>query len=229
MSILENHFYYGTISKLTGVFGSVFDNIKIKRKDNKVIIVPISYETKQMYTYKRDVDILTDETQIKILLPRLSFKLTGMQRDTTRTLNRLAPLVETDANREVALSIARQYNRVPYIFSYSLNVKTKTMDDMLQIIEQIVVHFNPSIKVIINDNLQLKNESTITIRLLDSGIESMFEGSFENEQILEATLSFELEGWLYMPTEQAKIIRKTTVNSIDIVTGEVLSSDVELP
>lgn len=229
MSILENHFYYGTISKLTGVFGSLFDNIKIKRKDNKTILVPIAYETKQMYTYKRDVDILTEETQIKIILPRMSFKLTGMVKDNSRLLNKHIPLIESGVDRTSALSVSRQYNRIPYTFSYILNLKTKTMDDLLQIIEQVVVFFNPSVKVIINDNLQLNNESAIIVRLIDSGIESMFEGSFENEQILEATLNFELDGWLYMPTEQAKIIRKTIVNSIDLNSGEILSTDIEVP
>jgi hypothetical protein len=229
MAVLENHFYHKTIATLTGVFGSIFDEIKIKRSDGKIILVPIAYAIKQRYEVRNSQNEDPSAARYKMQLPRLSFKLVGLRKDNERALNRNNMLVEQGVDRSTVNSLSSQYNRVPYVFSYQLNAKTKTMDDMLQIIEQIVVYFNPTLRVIVEDNPDLNQNSAITVRMTDAGIEDITEGMFESEQAIEATMNFELEGWLYMPTNTAKIIKKVTVNYLDDFTGEVLEKIVEVP
>ncbi|MNN87315.1 hypothetical protein D3C81_2048530 [compost metagenome] len=60
-------------------------------------------------------------------------------------------------------------------------------------------------------------------------MQDIFDGSFEDEQSLETTFSFDMDGWLYMPTATAKIITKVIVNVFDMDTKEHLETFVEVP
>ena len=228
MAVLENHFYHKTIMLLTGVFGSVFDELKIVRANGSVIKVPIAYGAKRKYNVRNDQNPDPGAVRYKMQLPRMSFSLVSILRDTTRSANKMYKLTE-NIDRANVLGVKSQYNRVPFLFTYSLAIKTKTIDDMLQLIEQIVVYFNPTLRVIVKDNPDLSYDSAITIKLLDTGVESISEGSFENEELIEATLQFELEGWLYMPTQTTKVITKSIINVFDMSTGEQLEHVVEVP
>lgn len=229
MRALESFTYHKTITQLTGVFGAVFNEIKIVREDGKVILVPISYAIQQKYDarLKQNADIQTS-LKYKNMLPRMSFKLVSWQRDNDRATSRYNQLIQ-QGDRSSVTSLASQRNRVPFKFFYEVNAKTKTVDDMLQILEQILVMFNPSVNVIVKDNKDLDATSAINIALLDSNMSDMFEGSFEDEQVLESTFSFALDGWLYMPTASSKIITKVIANLYDLSTNELLETIVEVP
>lgn len=229
MPVLQDHFYHKTIALLTGVFGSVFDEIKLLRSDGKLITVPIAYSVKRKYNVRNDQNPDPSTVRYKMQLPRMSFKLVGIQRDTTRIGNKMYPLVEA-VDRTQVTQVKSQYNRVPFKFTYMLSVKTKNIDDMLQVLEQILVNFNPTLKVIVKDNPDLGFDSAISIKLLDSGMDDISEGSFEGEEALESNMQFELEGWLYMPTRNAKVINKVIINMFDLGNpSEVLETLVEVP
>lgn len=229
MALLQEHFYHKTIALLTGVFGSVFDEIKLKRNDGTVITVPIAYAVKRKYNVRNDQNPDPNAVRYKMQLPRMSFKIVGIQRDPERIANKLYPLVE-NVDRSQVSELKSQYNRVPFKFTYMLSVKTKNIDDMLQIMEQILVSFNPSLRVTVKDNPDLDFGSSITIKLLDSGMDDISEGSFEGEEVLESNMQFELEGWLYMPTRNSKVITKVVVNLFDLGDpGEPLETLIEVP
>lgn len=227
MTILENHFYHKTISLLTGVFGSVFNEIKISRTGGKLILVPIAYSVKRKSEVRNDQNPDPNAVRYKMQLPRMGFKLTGLRRDSDRSLSKYAPLIKSGVDRSTVTQLPVQYNRVPYVFSYNLSVKTKTIDDMLQIIEQILVSFNPTLRVTVIDNPDLAQDSSVTIKLLESSIDDITEGTFDGEEVLESSLNFELEGYLYLPTISSKIIRKVTVNTFNFDGTELLATDVE--
>lgn len=223
--ILETYFFHDTIQLYVGIFGSVFDEIKIKR-GNKLVKVPIAYSMKKRYDVRNEQNPDPNAARVKMSLPRMGFALTGIQRDQTRVLNRLQTMI-TPGNRTTANSLSTQRERVPYIFQFRLDIKTKNLIDMLQIQEQILPYFNPSINVDVIDNPDLEMNSSIPIKLLSSsGIGDIFEGSFEGEEIIESTLEFELEGYLYMPTNNSKIIKKVTVNYFDMNTNTKLDQQV---
>lgn len=227
--VLTNHFYHKTITLLTGVFGSVFNDIKIVREDGKTIKVPIAYEVRQRYSVRNEQNEDPNAVRYKMRLPRMGFKLTSIRKDNDRVTSRFNRLTQQGVDRTTVDGLSSQYNRVPFLFGFQLNIKTKTIDDMLQIVEQILVYFNPTLRVTVEDNPDLDQNSSITITLLDSGIEDISEGSFDSEQSLECSMNFELEGWLYMPTSEAKIIKKVTVNYFDLTSGDLLETTVEEP
>lgn len=230
MKSLDQFTYHRTITLLSGVFGAVFNEFTVSRADGTKILVPIAYETKQKYDVRNTQNPdLNNQLKYKTILPRLSFKLTSWRRDTDRALSKYNQLIEAGVDRTSVTSMASQRNRVPYKFTYTLNAKTKNIDDMLQIVEQVLVMFNPSLTVTVKDNPDLSSDSAINIKLTDSQMMDIFDGSFEDEQVLETTFNFELDGWLYMPTSTAKIITKVIVNVFDMDTKEHLETIVEVP
>lgn len=226
MPVFDNHFYHKSISLYCGVFGSVFNNIKIVRTNNTTILVPIAYQTKQTYDIRNTQNPNPDTVRTKMNLPRMGFKLTSIQKDTSRITSRYNKLTESGVDRQTVNGLATQYNRVPYIFGFELALKTKTFDDMLQVMEQIMVYFNPSLRVIVKDNPDLDQNSAITIRLMDQNINDIVEGSFDGETLLEAYLNFELEGYLYMPTTEGNIIKTITINYFDFLNGNPFDTEV---
>ena len=77
------YFYHEKTRKCVAAFGRMFNNIYVLRKNSsgKVISqvkVPLSYAPKDKYLERiRENESLTDNTQVAIKLPRLSFEITN--------------------------------------------------------------------------------------------------------------------------------------------------------
>lgn len=216
MALLDTHFYHKTISLYTAVFGNCFSDIKIKRSDGKVIAVPLAYAAQQKYNVKLDQDEDPDLIKFMKRTPRMSFLLTGMRRDSVRVKNRMNRLTNKHAINPAVDVVNAQYNRVPYTFSYRLDLTAKYLDDILQLIEQICVAFNPSIQVVVKDNPDLDDQSALTITMLSTGLEDSFEGAYETGREITVTMEFELEGYLYMQTTETNVIKTVYVNYRDL-------------
>lgn len=223
MAILENHFYHSVIRKYNLIFGALFDNIKIK-KGNQITKVPIANELKTKQMVRRDVDD-PNAVMIQSQLPRMSYMMTGFERDPARQTNRLQALTIKDLSDPNNPSAKHQYNRVPFKFNFDLNIKTKYYDDMLQIIEQIVVWFSDNIEITVVDNPDLDAETTLSISLQSTTPENDFEGIMDQGSSFETVLSFVVDGWLYKPTSAAGLINHITINYYDIDTSAQFDVD----
>lgn len=90
--ISNKAFYFSSIRSLTAIFGSIFNNIRIERysstgKREKLIKVPIAYASADKtisMIQQVDPGRLTDEVEKKIIIPRISFELTGLSYDSAR-------------------------------------------------------------------------------------------------------------------------------------------------
>lgn len=227
MAIMEQHFYHKTIHLYTGVFGTVFDGIKIQRSNGKEIKVPISYAGQQKQNTRINENGEPNASRYKMRLPRLSYVLRGWQKDETRITNKMHVLQEQGVNRSTADQVNAQINRVPYNFNFELRAKAKHMDDLLQITEQILPYFNPSLQIVVEDNPDLKGSTAIDLTLNDTNLEDQFEGMFEEGRVLEAMFNFTIEGYVYGPTTPSGIIKTVHVNYYNLLDpDDILESDV---
>lgn len=227
MAILEQHFYHKTIHFYTGVFGTVFDGIKIERSTGKQIKVPISYAGQQKQNTRASENADPNASRYKMRLPRLSYVLRGWQKDDSRITNKMHVLQEQNVNRSIANQVNAQINRVPYNFDFELRAKAKHMDDLLQITEQILPYFNPSIQIVVDDNPDLQGSTAIDLTLNDTSLEDQFEGMYEEGRILEATFNFTIEGYIYGPTTPSGIIKTVNINYYDLLNpDDILETDV---
>ena len=85
------HFYHKTIRNTVIAFGTIFNNINIKRLDAsgnplQNIRVPLSYSPKEKFLARLDAqsDLTGDDSKVSITLPRMSFEITGYNYDASR-------------------------------------------------------------------------------------------------------------------------------------------------
>ena len=235
----QNPFYHRTIRKLSVVFGSLFSNIHIQRFDNsnvpvQTIHVPLSYAVGDKYLamqkkayHESNQEKYTEDTKvdIRMILPRMSFQLENIVYDPERKLNQNNRLIKCD---DSGRPTAYQYNRVPFLVSFTLNVITKKTEEGLQILEQILPFFSPSIVVPILDMPDLGLVTDIPIELTDIAYQDNFEDGLTEPRELIWTLSFTMKAYLYMPTitNITGIIEKATINFNDFATGNTISNAV---
>lgn len=226
MAVLETHFYHKTIHFYTGVFGTIFNNMKVKN-GNRMVSVPIQYAGQDKMNVAKDRDDNRANVRFKQRLPKLTYVLRGWNRDDSRMKNRQLKMYERPVNGTEAKF---QYNRIPYNFTYELRAKTKHLDDLLQICEQIMAYFNPNLQVIVDDNPDLPFENTINITMTDSSMEDQFEGLYEDGRTLEAVFNFTLEGYIYLPTMDSKVINQVKINYHQIIDPDtILIDQQEIP
>lgn len=223
--ILSDQFYHKTIHLYSSVFGTMFSKLKIRR-DSGLIQVPIAYAAQQKYNTRLEQDEDPNIVRFMKRTPRMSFQMNGLRRDPGRSKNKMYQLTSKDTIGITANGVKTQYNRVPFIFDYTLNVTTKYLDDMFQILEQILVKFNPSISIVVKDNPDLEQESAIVISPTGNSIEDAYEGLYENGREIVVQIQFELEGFLYMPTAEQGVIETIYLNYKDLDTLELLDTDV---
>ena len=126
--------YHKAIRKITTAFASLFNNIVLVRynpdgTENQRMIVPLEFGDKEKYTKRLEGDPELYK-KIQILLPRMSYELTGFKYDPNRKLNtnnrNFAPGLSAD-------STLSQFNPVPYDFQFALTLYTRTIEDGNQI------------------------------------------------------------------------------------------------
>lgn len=216
MTILKTHFYHKTISLYTAVFGNCFNGLSVVRDDGTEILVPIAYAGKPKYNARLEAGNNTDDITFMSRTPRMSFQLTGFQRDQQRVKSKFFKLSNIHSHDPATSPISSQYNRVPYNFTYQLDITTKYIDDMLQLVEQIFVNFNPTVSIVVEDNPDLDDSSAILISLASNSFQNNFEGTFDNKRDVTFTLEFTLEGYLYMPSDYTGVIKHVTINWHDL-------------
>lgn len=231
MAILENHFYHQGIRRYVVMFGTIFNDMKILRTDansttTQLVKVPICTELQDKQMIRRQLENPND-ARYQIQLPRMTYSLTGFERDPTRQhdKNHVITLKSYDGKGNPLPTAKRQYNRVPYNFMFDLNIKTKYYDDMLQLIEQIVVWFSDNIELTVKDNPDLNVESTISLSLLSTSPNNDYEGIMDTGNSIETTLNFLVEGWLYKPTSASGLITQVIINYFDLDTLSKIDED----
>jgi hypothetical protein len=239
-----SYFYHGTTRNYISVFGSLFNNITIKREDGKIIRVPIGFANKEKYIAKFNSDLFKDKTglpenlngvpdnadlatpptyseltkvELETILPRIGYSMNSMQYDPMRKTN-LLQNNRFKKSTDQTTSMVR--NGVPYNLSFELDIYARYEDDVLQIIEQIVPFFQPHFNVTIED---LHHEDDIVINKRDIQIdleavqpEEDYEGGTER-RVIQWSLTFLLKGYYYpMVSNNVKEIKSTIVNLTSI-------------
>ncbi len=234
------HFYHEKTKKCVAIFGRLFNNIYVIRKNSngKVISqlkVPLSYAPKAKYLERiRENPDLSQDTRVAIKLPRMSFEITSINYDTTRQLAKLSNFTNSGNN---SLSRQKFNTAVPYVIGFQLNAYAKNQDDALQIVEQILPTFNPqytlTIKPFMTEHPTFKED--IPISIAGVGFTDDYEGDLGSRRTIIYSLDFEMRTNFYSNIPTSKIIRRSVskifnprFGIIDSSIGITVDSDVRL-
>ena len=213
------HFYHKQIRNTVIAFGTIFNNINIKRLDSsgnplQNLKVPLSYAPKEKFLTRLDeqTDLTGDDSKVAITLPRLAFEITGYSYDPTRKLKKNQKLGVVTTNADTT-KLNTQYSPVPYNVTFNLNVFTATSDDGLQIIEQILPYFQPDYTVtMIQDSTYMDTKRDIPFVLESVNYDDSYTGTLTSLRRITYSLSFTAKIYLYGPISTTAIIKKVSAD-----------------
>jgi len=219
---IANHFYNQLTRKYVALFGTYFNQIKIKRKDNagnivQEMIVPISYAPHQKILARLNQDP-NFEAQA-ITLPRMSFEINAMFYDGERKLAPTRKLIRNVVNDD---SGARDYLWVPapYNIQFSLNIMASYAEDAVKVVEQILPFFNPEFTSTVKLIPDLE-PLDIPLVLNDIQNEEIYEGDFLTRRAIMWTLNFTMKAWYFGPAKERQVIKFIQTNiSPDLPAGD---------
>lgn len=221
--MLGRYHYHSIFRKSIIAFGTVFNNIVVKRKirgeGNKVDLesykVPIQYGPYQKYLAIIAAEPTPERQQMQITLPRMSFEIKGLNYDASRKMTptqliRSAPAPDSpEHGKPVQYS---QYMPVPYNLEIEMSIISKNQDDGLQVLEQVLPNFHPSLNVSIEVIDETHEERDIAIVLNGVGYSDEYEGDYTQRRTLIWTLNFTVKTYLFGPVDLQKDIRKVTLD-----------------
>ena len=207
------YFYHQTSRKMVVAFGSLFNNIEVRRTDSsdavtEVIKIPLSYGPKDKMLVRISQDPSLNPN-VALTVPRMGFELTSMTYDGARKLNTMGRNVKKGTT-----GLKKQYNPVPYNWDFSLYVFVKNAEDGTQILEQILPFFTPDFTVTMTlvSGMTVKMDIPLVLNSVTS--EDSYEGDFATRRSIIWTLSFIMKGFLYPSvTDNAKVITSSTVDT----------------
>lgn len=212
-------FYDGQIRRYVGQMIRLFSNFKYQTGDGKQIVVPVMYGdlTRQVG------HIIRDNSENKIpSVPRMAVYISNLQLDRSRigdsTFVSKMHLRERDID-----PVTGEYTQfqgssytverlmpTPYALTIKVDIWTSNTDQKLQIMEQILMLFNPSLEIQTTDNY-VDWTSLSVVELKDISFSSRTIPMGTESEIDIGTLTFDTPVWISPPT---KVKRMGVIHSI---------------
>jgi len=211
--MLGTYTYHEIIRKTVVGFGTLFNNIEVRRtkgSKTEVMKVPLAYGPKQKFLARlRQVGDLSQKDATQITLPRIAFEMQGISYDPTRKVS------PTQYIRHTTGDITNKgFMPVPYNINFELAILAKNQDDALQIIEQILPFFQPSFNITLNLVPALGEKKDYPVTLTSVDYDDVYEGDYDTRRTLVYTLQFVAKTYLYGPVadKSTEIITKAIVD-----------------
>jgi hypothetical protein len=210
----QNHFYHETIRRTVIAFGSVFNDIHVRRKDStgtavQSLKVPLAYGPKQKFLARLYENPQLTNTH-QLTLPRMGFEISGFNYDSQRKVNKLNVRKTTGSN---SANLKRQYTSVPYNFNFSLFIMAKNQEDALQCVEQILPFFTPAYTLTINAVPAMGIKDDFPLILESLTYEDDYEGDFASRRSIIYTITFTAKVNFYGPISEQGIIKTVVADA----------------
>ena len=205
--MLGNYSYHEIFRKTIVAFGTLFNNIELRRQD-EVMKVPLAYGPKDKFLARLDQVPDPTNKRVQITLPRIGFEISGVSYDPNR---KVAPTQKIKIP-STSTKNKQMFMPVPYNISFELAIISKNQDDGLQILEQILPVFQPHYNLSIKLVPSMNETKDVPIVLQNIDYEDSYEGDFATRRAIIYTLQFTAKTFLYGPVTEPKIIKKASVD-----------------
>ena len=210
--MLGTQFYNQAVRKTVVSFGTLFNNIELKKiVDGQVIEtekVPLAYGPKQKFLYRLQGNP-TDGRKVAITLPRIYFEMTGIDYDASRktpATQKYKTVINDNGNE-----VRTQYVPVPYNISFEVGILCKSQDDGLQILEQILPFFQPSFSMSLKFIPDMNEVRDVAVVLNSVDFDDDCEDDFSTRRSITYTMQFTAKSYIYGPYTKADVIRKSRI------------------
>lgn len=226
-------FYDGQIRRYVTQFMRIFIGFKYKAGDGEERQIPVLYGdlTRQVAA------IIRENSENKMpTVPRVACYITGLEMDKTRLSDptfvskvHIRERRYTDANGTIEYQNAQGGNYTverlmptPYTLKMKADIWSSNTDQKLQILEQILVLFNPSLEVQTTDNY-IDWTSLSVVELANSNFSSRTIPQGAESEIDICSLEFSMPIWITPPAKVKKLgIVQTIVANVFTEEGDIV-------
>lgn len=197
----------------------MFNNIQVQRLTDsgaisKQFVVPFTFgpvDKTQFFRMERE----SEETYY-LQLPRMSMTFDSLSYNSDRatSINDLRYLLQTSAVFDDVDAFIEQVQPTPYDFTFTLHILTEEMNDYLQIIEQILPFFNPSLYLRVKEFtfLNLERDLRVTVGAITN--EFLIDQEESQKRYVNGTIQFTVDGILFRPLTDYSIIKQINTKYI---------------
>ena len=211
--MFENHFYNESTRRMVSVFGSIFNDMEVVKKNaaGKVLTkikVPLGYAPRTKVLARLNEQ--TSDPKIALKLPRLSFEISSMDYDANARVSKhknYKKVVTGDT-----LQLHKLGAPAVYKVGFELNILASTQDEALQLLEQILPMFQPEYTVTIKDIPTMNITTDTPIVLTSVALNDDYEGDLITRRAIIYTLAFETRIRYYRGIGKSKQILQTEVD-----------------
>jgi hypothetical protein len=209
-----NYFYSHTIKNLVVAIQTLFNSIEVKRYDDngnvaKTIPVPLKFGPLSKYYMRRMEDGSLKRYYIQ--LPTMAITMNGFTYSAERAVSPMEErnIIDPD-NYEDPNSFLSDLMPSPWDVNFTLNIRTESMQDFSQIVEQILPFFNPSVYLRVKEFNTVNLERNIRVTL--NGMTPDFAEDVEEDTVrtINGSLDLQADAWFYKPLTDSNVIRKIT-------------------
>ena len=221
-----SHFYHATIRKSVAVFGTLFNNITVVRKDGSggilnQIKVPLAYGPKQKFLARMNENL--GEASMALKLPRMAFEITSIDLDLNQKQNKRNKITNAGTNNLTRDKIDFQ---VPYNIGMELTIMANSQDDGLQVVEQILPYFQPDYTVSIKPiDGWTAFKQDVPVVLNSVAINDDYESDFQTRRVLTYTLGFTMKMTFYSSKGTQKVIKEIDIDYSDFDNKTLILAD----
>ena len=207
-------YYHETIRKYVAIFGTLFNDINIQRRNSagaitEQIKVPIAYEARDKLILRTRAGVA--DGSVAATLPRMGFVMNGITYDGTRKLNTMGQVYAANTAAGTS-SLVKQFNPVPYNFDFALTAMVDSSEDGAQIFEQIVPFFTPEFTVSVSLIPALNLKPDISIVLNGTTVEDSYEGELTVRREIIWGFTFQMKGYIYPDIKSGSVTKSVIVN-----------------
>ena len=224
---LENYFYDSQLKKSFVQFMAIFSGLQVSvgendnNSDSNLIYVPIAHGSRdRVVSY-----IFQEQTQNKMLrLPMMSAQMTNMRlaRERLSGQNQIKKDVKLKRGGAIPddLQQMAMLKPVPYEVTMELSINTTNTEHQLQMLEQILLLFNPSVQIQLSDAFG-DQRAVMEVILENIGLEENYPAGNDN-RIVSSVLTFTYVLYLGGPVN----LRNEIIKTIQVRFGEIEGTEI---
>ena len=211
--MFENHFYNESTRRMVSVFGSIFNDMEVVKKDSsgkilQKIKVPLGYAPRSKVLARLNEQ--TTGPNIALKLPRMSFEISGFEYDSNARVSKHKNYTKVITGDTLQLN--KLGAPAVYKVGMELNILAKSQDEALQLLEQILPMFQPEYTVTIKDipSMDITTDTPIILESVDTNDD--YEGDLVTRRAIIYTLQFGTRIRYYRGIGKSKQILQTEVD-----------------
>ena len=231
-----DYFYDGQIRRYVTQFMRVFIGFKYKAGDGTETSVPVMYGDMS----RQVASIIKENSENKLPnVPRIACYITGMDMDTQRLSDasfvskvniRERRYTDTDNDGMVEYQNIQGGNYTverlmptPYKLSMKCDIWTSNTDQKLQLFEQIMVLFNPSLELQTTDNyIDWTSLSVLDVKNIQFSSRTIPAGA--ESEIDICSIEFEMPIWISPPSKVKKLgVVKNIITNVFMESGDLIN------